>query len=773
MPIKLANNATTTTVDALTDTSTQIVVAAGTGSKFPVLQAGDYFYATLTDIFGNYEIVRVNTRVVDTLTVTRAQEGTTARAFPANSRIELRITAQSVLDALSTSINYLGASATNPATRPDGTAVVVGDFYFNTVDNQIRVYNGSAWIGLAASSLTRDDYTGNGSTTTFTLSLAPSDETNTQVYINGVYQEKGSYSVSGTSLIFSVAPPVGASVEVITLENVGIATAALVGYLPAGSGAVATNVQAKLRETVSVKDFGAVGDGVADDSTAIQNALNYWKSNGCDLVFPEATSRYRIASGVFINMSGVASVGSIIMTGSIFPDAGIGRAIHILNVRGGVFEMRVFGGGQTANYSVADPVGADEAFVFANAYGSKISCFGQEYAGRVLRVTSDLANIGVDGFKTQWVEIDKIYCNSSAKITDPEATRLAKGVGQAFFIDSQTNAFGSIGTVYILWDTYGPVIESTTDVTLHDMETLFRGVSGFELRGVISFWGGTLKLGSEKVGGGITLLKVIPNGPKYSQGINIDSLFCVGGYNGIYAEDVGVAAGPGLSIKSIVTRLSENVGILLNNCRKFNLDQAVTYGDLIGLRLQGASFLGNISIQALQSKRQAIIVDASVSGQIFFTGSASNGNTDLAANTPLIEVNTLSSIFFNDFVASSGNVDYLYKNLVGSLLRIEGGQVVLAGSTQIYLNQPNRAINVIGWTTENRGSAVIPDGGTSIVVNHNLKREPDYILLTGRSVYTSACFASNVTATQFTINVPSAVVGTQSVNWRAWLNYAG
>lgn len=49
--------------------------------------------------------------------------------------------------------------------------------------------------------------------------------------------------------------------------------ASLVGYLPAGTGAVATTVQAKLRESVSIQDFGAVGDGTTDDTAAITAAL--------------------------------------------------------------------------------------------------------------------------------------------------------------------------------------------------------------------------------------------------------------------------------------------------------------------------------------------------------------------------------------------------------------------------------------------------------------------------------------------------------------------
>ncbi len=72
--------------------------------------------------------------------------------------------------------------------------------------------------------------------------------------------------------------------------------ASVVQYNPAGTGAVPTTVQAKLRQTVSVKDFGAVGDGVTNDASAILAAFNYSRSvGGCGISFPKAT--YLISHG--------------------------------------------------------------------------------------------------------------------------------------------------------------------------------------------------------------------------------------------------------------------------------------------------------------------------------------------------------------------------------------------------------------------------------------------------------------------------------------------
>jgi hypothetical protein len=75
-----------------------------------------------------------------------------------------------------------------------------------TYDNVGSSFNAAAIIA---------NFTGNGSTVTFTLAIAPADGENaTNVYINGVYQQKNTYSIAGAALTFSEAPPVNSSIEV-------------------------------------------------------------------------------------------------------------------------------------------------------------------------------------------------------------------------------------------------------------------------------------------------------------------------------------------------------------------------------------------------------------------------------------------------------------------------------------------------------------------------------------------------------------------------------
>lgn len=99
MGIKLTNNAFGTLAAGINSSATSITLTTGQGARFPTLSAGDYFYATLIDTSNNLEIVKCTARSTDVLTITRAQENTTARSYSTGDRIEIRLTAQTFLDA--------------------------------------------------------------------------------------------------------------------------------------------------------------------------------------------------------------------------------------------------------------------------------------------------------------------------------------------------------------------------------------------------------------------------------------------------------------------------------------------------------------------------------------------------------------------------------------------------------------------------------------------------------------------------------------------------
>lgn len=101
MALKLTNNAISNLAANISAASTSITLVPGDGVKFPTLGVGDWFPATIVKPTGVLEVVQVTARSTDTLTVVRAQEGTSAKSFDAGDRIELRFTAgaaQSIQD---------------------------------------------------------------------------------------------------------------------------------------------------------------------------------------------------------------------------------------------------------------------------------------------------------------------------------------------------------------------------------------------------------------------------------------------------------------------------------------------------------------------------------------------------------------------------------------------------------------------------------------------------------------------------------------------------
>lgn len=85
----------------------------------------------------------------------------------------------------------------------------------------------SSDFGAAGGNFTVDAFSGDGTVTDFTVSVSPGSENNTQVYISGVYQNKSVYSLTGSIISFSSAPPTGTNnIEVISGTSLAVGTPA-------------------------------------------------------------------------------------------------------------------------------------------------------------------------------------------------------------------------------------------------------------------------------------------------------------------------------------------------------------------------------------------------------------------------------------------------------------------------------------------------------------------------------------------------------------------
>jgi len=81
-----------------------------------------------------------------------------------------------------------------------------------------------------ANTITRNDFTGTGSQTDYTLTVAPSSINFVDVYVSGTYQNKDTFTIVGTTLSFSEAPANSDEIEVIIISNVSLVQNEQVNY---------------------------------------------------------------------------------------------------------------------------------------------------------------------------------------------------------------------------------------------------------------------------------------------------------------------------------------------------------------------------------------------------------------------------------------------------------------------------------------------------------------------------------------------------------------
>lgn len=175
------------------------------------------------------------------------------------------------------------------------------------------------------------------------------------VFVDGVnqYGPGASYAyeeTNSTTVTFASGLHAGAEVKFSTtqLQGAGAIDASQVAYDPPFTGAVATNVEAKLAQIVSVMDFGALGDGVTDDTAAIQAAIDaVIASGGGTLSIPAGTytitNSLNVSDANKINIQGAGkNLTTINRTNNTGPILVLQNASGVSNGNGYYFEWESF-----------------------------------------------------------------------------------------------------------------------------------------------------------------------------------------------------------------------------------------------------------------------------------------------------------------------------------------------------------------------------------------------------------------------------------------------
>ena len=272
MTIKISNNGSSLLAAPLGISATSISVTSGQGSLFPALAVGEYFYATIQDVYNNLEIVKVTARSSDAMTIVRAQEGTAARVWAGGDSFELRLTAQTFYDVASDSAAAAVAtkvsktSDTGSAILPVGTTAQRdgspsnGYLRYNTTLSQFEGYKGTEWGSIGGGS----GATGGGTGNLQDLVFVENDTLVTNDYILGQGSQKSGATFTNGSANIGYTGHGFVAEQLVMFSTTGTLPTnftAWVGYYVIATGLTADVFQVSATKGGSAISAGSAGSG--------------------------------------------------------------------------------------------------------------------------------------------------------------------------------------------------------------------------------------------------------------------------------------------------------------------------------------------------------------------------------------------------------------------------------------------------------------------------------------------------------------------------------
>jgi hypothetical protein len=117
---------------------------------------------------------------------------------------------------------FYGSAASDPATRPGGTARQLGDIYYNTTSGMVRIYTSGGWANIGTSTVTVYRALATSGQTVITTNYVVAG---LQVYINGSLLYSSDYTATnGTSITLGTALSLNDEITVLSVNSLALAT---------------------------------------------------------------------------------------------------------------------------------------------------------------------------------------------------------------------------------------------------------------------------------------------------------------------------------------------------------------------------------------------------------------------------------------------------------------------------------------------------------------------------------------------------------------------
>lgn len=541
---------------------------------------------------------------------------------------------------------------------------------------------------------------------------------------------------------------------------------AIVIVAPGGS---ASDVMIELLKTYLIRtpeSFGVTGDGVTNDSAAMQLAFNWVAGgNGRKLISGPGTL-YRLTSTITADFKGRKNC-SILFTTPIFADTDTGICLKILDTLMSDFQFNFQGGGVwsggTPTYGTNTmPTGAQIGLYIQACRQCSFDTTAQGYKGRVVHITERNSD-GATGqtWKTSALLFKRLITGTAT--SDP--------CGQSLWADGRAGDLSNMGefvTWYSLWDMFGPVFNKALDVTIHHMEAGWQTNNGMIFKGCGSLHLIAINLGDESAG---TVEQV--RFQASDDGVTCDTVHIVSMHVGSSYRAIHIASGAFLQGESsswinIDSSNIRDVGVFVEG---WGMGKITHYSrnDNQSMRIANSTYGFDVELHSVSARNVPVTIASTVLRIRFIGGGIINPAA--TASGALVQMTTGSSgCLFMGMNFRISAVNSAIFSATSTLYRVIGCHFDMTDNPTAPIFASSiipKVTNNGGFTSESHGSAVIPAGSTSININHGLALTPSAVNVTAGANATSQVRATTLGASTFTITIASAPVSDATVYWEA------